>query len=78
MSAELDELRGENLSKDENIAELQKENTELEKQVSELGKEPAEEPVKLNKFTKEKVSLSSTDYEKMTPQQKYLYNFNNK
>ena len=78
--SELDELRGENLSKDENIAELQEENTELTKQVKELGETPAEEPVKLTKFPKklqEKVEMSKEDYDKMTSQQKYLYNFNN-
>ena len=80
LTSELDELRGENLSKDENIAELQKENTELTKQVKELGETPAEEPVKLTKFPKklqEKVEMSKEDYDKMTSQQKYLYNFNN-
>ena len=80
LTSELDELRGENLSKDENIAELQEENTELTKQVKELGEKPAEEPVKLTKFPKklqEKVEMSKEDYDKMTSQQKYLYNFNN-
>jgi hypothetical protein len=80
LTSELDELRGENLSKDENIAELQEENTELTKQVKELGETPAEEPVKLTKFPKklqEKVEMSKEDYDKMTSQQKYLYNFNN-
>ena len=80
LTSELDDLRGENLSKDENIAELQKENTELTKQVKELGETPAEEPVKLTKFPKklqEKVEMSKEDYDKMTSQQKYLYNFNN-
>ena len=41
---------------------------------------PAEEPVKLTKFPKklqEKVEMSKEDYDKMTSQQKYLYNFNN-
>ena len=38
MSAELEELRSENLAKDENIAELQEENVELAKQVKDLGK----------------------------------------
>ncbi len=77
LNAELNEIRGENLAKDENIAELQEENTNLAKQVKELGEEPADEPVKLNKFKKEHVELSKVDYEKLTPQQKYLYNFNN-
>lgn len=79
LSSELDELRGENLSKDENIAELQEENTKLSAQVKELNEQPAEEGVKLSKFEeKKKVQLSEVDYAKLTPQQKYLYNFNNK
>ncbi len=78
LNAELDELRGENLAKDENIAELQEENTNLSAQVKELGEAPADDPVKLNKFKKEAVKLSEVEYDKLTPQQKYLYNFNNK
>ena len=75
LNAELDELRGENLAKDENIAELQEENTNLSAQVKELGDAPADDPVKLNKFKKEAVKLSNVEYDKLTPQQKYLYNF---
>jgi len=77
ISAELDEIRGENLAKDENIAELQNENTELSAQVKELGESPAEEPVSVSKFEKT-VKLSTQDYDKMSAQEKYLYNFNNK
>lgn len=76
ISAELDELRGENLAKDENLSELIEENTNLEKQVKELKAEPAEEPVTVSKFSK-KSKLSTDEYDKMTSQQKYLYNFNN-
>ena len=75
MSAELEELRSENLAKDENIAELQEENVELAKQVKDLGNEPGDEPVKLSKFKKEAVKLSNVEYDKLTPQEKYLYNF---
>ena len=79
LSGELDELRCENLAKDENIAELQEENTKLSAQVKELNELPAEEGVKLSKFEeKKKVELSEVEYAKLTPQQKYLYNFNNK
>ncbi len=77
ITAELDEIRGENLAKDENIAELQEENTNLEKQVKELNESPAEEPVNVSKF-KKNVKLSSEEYDKLTPQKKFLYNFNNK
>ena len=77
LTAELDELRGENLSKDENIADLQEENTNLSAQVKELNEQPAAEKVNLSKFAeKKKVELSKEDYAKLTPQEKYLYNFN--
>ena len=80
LTAELEELRGENLAKDENIVDLQKENVELSKQVEDLKDEPSAEPTKVSKFAdnKKRVELSATDYAKLTPQQKYLYNFNNK
>ena len=81
LTAELDELRGENLSKDENIADLQNENTNLSAQVKELNEQPAAEKVNLSKFAEKKenkkVELSADDYAKLTPQEKYLYNFNN-
>jgi len=78
ITSELDELRGENLAKEENIADLQEENTNLAAQVKELNEQPAAEAVKLSKFTdNKKVELSKEDFAKLTPQQKYLYNFNN-
>jgi len=78
LNAELNELRGENLAKDENIAELQEENTNLAKQVKDLGEEPADEPVKLNKFKKEstRVELSRGEYNKLSRKEKFLYNLN--
>ena len=77
LTGELDELRGENLSKDENIAELQNENTNLSAQVKELNEKPAAEPVNLSKFSeKKKVELSVEDYEKLSGKDKYLYNLN--
>ena len=77
LTAELDELRGENLSKDENIAELQEENTNLSAQVKELGEQPAEDPVKLNKFKKERVTLSRSEYNRLSRKEKFIYNLNN-
>ena len=79
LNAELDELRGENLAKDENIAELQEENTNLSAQVKELGELPADDPVKLNKFSKTntKVELSKADYNKLSAKQRFFYNLNN-
>ena len=79
LNAELDELRGENLAKDENIAELQEENTELSKQVKELGSEAADVPVETKKFKKEttKVVLSKAEYNKLSRKEKFYYNLNN-
>jgi hypothetical protein len=80
IKAELDELRGENLAKDENIVDLQNENIELSKQVNALGSEPSAEPVKARKFASNtpKVQLSRADYDKLNAQEKYMYNLNNK
>tara|TARA_Y100000385_G_scaffold55819_1_gene53420 strand:- start:2412 stop:3047 length:636 start_codon:yes stop_codon:yes gene_type:complete len=78
IKAELDELRGENLAKDENIVDLQSENIELSKQVEDLGSEPSAEPVKARKFASNtpKMELSRADYMKLSAQEKYLYNLN--
>ena len=78
IKAELDELRGENLAKDENIVDLQSENIELSKQVKDLGSEPSAEPVKAHKFASNtpKMELSRADYMKLSAQEKYLYNLN--
>ena len=78
IKAELDELRGENLAKDENIVDLQTENIELSKQVKDLGSEPSAEPVKAHKFTSNtpKMELSRAEYMKLSAQEKYLYNLN--
>ena len=78
IKAELDELRGENLAKDENIVDLQTENIELSKQVKDLGSEPSAKPVKAHKFTSNtpKMELSRADYMKLSAQEKYLYNLN--
>lgn len=75
LRAEMNELMGESLAKDENIAELQAENTELAKQVNNA---PATSNVNTNKFSKKSVrtELSSKEYNKLTAKQKYLYNFN--
>lgn len=81
ISAELDELRGENLAKDENIVDLQNENLELSKQVKELGNEPSAEPVKAHKFAKNttpRVELSRAEYMRLSAREKFMYNLNNK
>ena len=78
IKAELDELRGENLAKDENIVDLQNENLELSKQVEELGSEPSAEPVKSHKFASNspRIELSKAEYMKLSAQEKYMYNLN--
>ena len=76
LTAELDEVRGLNLSKDENIAELLDENTKLSAQVKELNESPATEPLKVSKFNSVKKEVTPTEYNKMTARQKYMYNFN--
>lgn len=76
LRAEMNELMGESLAKDENIAELQAENVELAKQVNET---PATTNLNTNKFSNNKsvkTELSAKEYEKLTDKQKYLYNFN--
>jgi len=70
------EITGTNLSQEEEIVDLQKENTELSKQ---LGNKPATHNVNTKKFSKgtSKVSLSKADYNKLTQQEKFLYDLNN-
>lgn len=69
------EITGTNLSQEEEIVDLQKENTELSKQ---LGNKPATHNVNTKKFSKgtSKVSLSKADYNKLTQQEKFLYDLN--
>ena len=76
ISGELDELRGENLAKDENIAELQQENTNLSAQVKELGEQPADKAVSVSKFATQKVELSKADYDKLDARERFYYNLN--
>lgn len=75
ITAELDELRGENLAKDENINELQEENTNLEAQVKQLGESPAEAPAKVSKFNKVK-KVNDKPYQELSQREKFYYNLN--
>lgn len=76
LKLEVEELSGQSLAKDENIEELQKENVELSKQ---LNDKPATENINTKKFAQTKLSmLSSKDYNKMTSQEKFLYDIQNK
>lgn len=75
LKAELEEVRNENLAKDENLADLLDENTNLSEQVKELNEQPAEKPVAARKFASEKkVELSKAEYLKLSAQDKFLYN----
>lgn len=75
LKAELEEVRNENLAKDENLADLVDENTNLSEQVKELNEQPAEKPVAARKFASEKkVELSKAEYLKLSAQDKFLYN----
>lgn len=75
LKAELEEVRNENLAKDENLADLLDENTNLSEQVKELNEQPAEKPVAARKFASEKkVQLSKAEYLKLSAQDKFLYN----
>ena len=76
LTSELDELRGNNFAQEENIAELVEENTNSSAQVKELNESPAIEPVRVSKFASVKKEVSKEEYQKMTAQQKYMYNFN--
>lgn len=76
LKLEVEELSGQSLAKDENIEELQKENVNLSKK---LNDKPATENINTKKFVETKLSLlSSKDYSKMTSQEKFLHDIQNK
>jgi len=56
------------------VEELKAENERLK---TELAKQPAGTPVSTNKFTETKRTVSKTDLNKMSPQERFLYNINN-
>jgi len=56
------------------VEELKAENERLK---TELAKKPAGTPVSTNKFTETKRTVSKTDLNKMSPQERFLYNINN-
>ena len=75
LKSELDEVTNQSLAKDESIDELQKENTELSKKL----KAPATENINIRKFAERKtVALSQSEYNKLTAQERFMYNLNNK
>ena len=75
LKEELSLLSGTNLSQEEEIVDLQEKNTELKKQLKET---PATDNVNTKKFSKEttKVALSKAEYNRLSAQEKFLYDVN--
>ena len=74
LKSELNDLKEAN-------GNLETEKEELSSQVEKLSKEPATEPVKTSKFnngSNNGTTLSKVDYRKLSRQEKYWYNINNK
>ena len=74
LQSEINELKEAN-------GNLETEKEELSSQVEKLSKEPATEPVKTSKFNNGSdngTTLSKVDYRKLSRQEKYWYNINNK
>tara|TARA_R110002110_G_scaffold24340_5_gene91379 strand:+ start:633 stop:1361 length:729 start_codon:yes stop_codon:yes gene_type:complete len=57
----------------EAIKELKAENEKLK---TELAAQPAESPINTNKFSSERPALSKKEYNKLSRQQRFLYNLN--
>lgn len=58
--------------------EIEKLKAENEKLKTELAESPADSPINTNKFSSQKTELSRKEYEKLSKQEKFLYNLNNK
>jgi len=74
LKSELNDLKEAN-------GNLETEKEELSSQLEKLSKEPATEPVKTSKFnngSNNGTTLSKVDYRKLSRQEKYWYNINNK
>ena len=56
--------------------EIEKLKAENEKLKTELSKTPAETPINTNKFSGERVTLSRKDYNKLSRQERFIYNLN--
>jgi len=56
--------------------EIEKLKAENEKLKTELSETPADSPINTNKFSSEKTELSKKDYNKLSRQEKFLYNLN--
>ena len=60
-------------AKQEEIEKLKAENDKLKVQ---LAESPADSPVNTNKFSSEKPVLTKTQYNRLSPQERFLYNLN--
>tara|TARA_R100000388_G_C7232918_1_gene155905 strand:- start:525 stop:1262 length:738 start_codon:yes stop_codon:yes gene_type:complete len=60
-------------SAEEEIEKLKAENDKLKVQ---LAESPADSPVNTNKFSSEKPVLTKTQYNRLSPQERFLYNLN--
>ena len=61
-------------SAEEELENLKAENEKLK---TELAESPADKPINTNKFSSERVVLSRKEYNKLSKQEKFLYNLNN-
>jgi len=60
-------------SAEDEIKNLKAENEKLK---TELAESPADSPINTNKFSSEKVSLSRKEYNKLSKQERFIYNLN--
>ena len=60
-------------SAEDEIKKLKEENEKLK---TELAESPADAPINTNKFSSEKVALSKKDYNKLSRQERFIYNLN--
>ena len=58
-------------SAEEELENLKEENKKLK---TELAEQPAEAPINTNKFSSERAAPTKQDFQRMTRQEKYLYN----
>jgi hypothetical protein len=56
--------------------ELEKLKVENEKLKTELAETPADAPINTNKFSAERPALSRKEYNKLSKQERFLYNLN--
>lgn len=83
MQKEINELKeialSNNTTLEEEVVTLTKQNKDLNANIETLKKEPAADPIKINKFTQGRTEfkeLSRAKYNKLSVQEKFLYNKN--